>query len=208
MAENPNPFEFPGADTKIEVNYKGKKVIGKVSGDALSRASPVWKNFVTPPWQKNDTSDFKSDRPPIDFLEDDTQALLLLLNIAHLQFRRVPDELGYFELYQIAILSDQYQCVELLYPWIGRWFANEELESKKDGQEGWLFIAWVFGRDDTFKALTSRLVLNAQKDTDGSLLLAHAYKLPEIMPIGIIGMQICIVSLVQILIETSYRKHN
>lgn len=107
----------------------GHKIKGKVCSEAMALASPVWEKFVYPPWgnpvpqqrtvagaqylvaDKTTTGDNRSNNHPVsdlDFSEDDTQALLFLLRVAHLEFAPLPDDLTGFQVYQIAILVDQY----------------------------------------------------------------------------------------------------
>ncbi len=184
---NKNRFEFEDGDVLIQAMDQGAKVTGRVSKDAMSRASPVWKKFVTPPWEANSTAgDTKPAKSPISFLEDDPDALCLLLNITHFKFRKVPVKLPYRLFYKVAILCDQYNCVEIVQPWIRGWLKDEDVESQKVGQEGWLFIAWVFGREKVFSKLASDLVRWTFKVSD-HLTNSVLDRLPETMPPGIIG---------------------
>jgi hypothetical protein len=65
---------------------------------------------------------------------------------------------------------------------------NERHESKLHGQEGWLFIALVFGRDEIFEALTKRIVPNIRVNERGELWTIDVV-IPILgpMPLGIIG---------------------
>jgi len=47
----PNPFEFPLADARVLITYKNTEVTAILSSHALSLCSPVWRNFLNPPWQ-------------------------------------------------------------------------------------------------------------------------------------------------------------
>jgi hypothetical protein len=77
----------------------------------------------------------------LDFTSDDSDALLVLLRIAHMKFRKIPASLSYDGLVNLAILCDQIDCADLIRPWFKNWFGNEILESSRDRQEKWLFIA-------------------------------------------------------------------
>lgn len=157
MATEPT-LNFPSGDVIILMkNPNGDETIieAKVSSHALSIASPVWKKFLYPPWAT------KSSKPvdTIDCFGDDPEALTILLNIAHLKFRLVPKQrLSYPGLLQMAILVDQYDCIELVQPWLDLWLGNDERRSQKPGKEEWLFLAWVFGRDNVFAALANNFV--------------------------------------------------
>jgi hypothetical protein len=57
------PFTFPKGIVEITVLYNGEVVKGYVESDAMARASPVWKNFIFPPWgrQQRDVTDGNSN---------------------------------------------------------------------------------------------------------------------------------------------------
>lgn len=111
-----------------------------------------------------------------------------MLNVAHLQFRKVPNgKLEYKLLFEVAKLCDQYNCVDLVRPWLAGWLNGEDGESLEAGKEGWLFIAWVFGRDGVFEASAKKLVRDVTVDADGVCLLGNGKTLPEPMPPGALG---------------------
>ncbi|CAG8958567.1 hypothetical protein HYFRA_00009884 [Hymenoscyphus fraxineus] len=169
-------FTFPDADLPIVVKHGGERVVGKVSSTAMCLASPVWKKFIKPPFgrlgpARTETVGIESFKaaalgnqgsqatagPQLDFQDDDSEALLLLLRIAHFQFVAIPSTLPYKTLLSMAVLVDQYDCVELVHPWVRLWLANESWESLQPDQENWLFIAWVFGRVPVFQNLADEL---------------------------------------------------
>ncbi|CAG8979457.1 hypothetical protein HYALB_00010650 [Hymenoscyphus albidus] len=43
-------FTFKNADLQVIVTYKGQRIVGRVSSDALCRASKVWEKFIHPPF--------------------------------------------------------------------------------------------------------------------------------------------------------------
>ncbi|CAG8974804.1 hypothetical protein HYALB_00000417 [Hymenoscyphus albidus] len=170
-------FTFPEADLPIVVKHGCERVIGKVSSTAMCLASPVWKKFIKPPFghlgpARTEVAEIESFKAAalggqesdtigesqLDFQDDNSEALPLLLRIAHFQFVTVTSTLTYHMLLSIAVLVDQYDCVELVHPWIRIWVANENVESLKPDQESWLFIAWVFGSEEVFQTLATSLV--------------------------------------------------
>ncbi|KUJ06373.1 uncharacterized protein LY89DRAFT_743852 [Mollisia scopiformis] len=163
-----NPFIFPTGNICLLVKHDGRVVEGKVSSDSLCQASPVWKKFLFPPWKDHD---LPHSIKQIDCTEDDSNALLILLNICHLKFKDVPQSLNYRNLLQVTILCDQYDCVDVVRPWLlpSMWLAYEEAESLKLGQERWLFIAWVFGRTQVFEKLAAHMVMNMNMHTSGEV---------------------------------------
>lgn len=193
--QSTNPFIFPTGTVKLLTTYKGEKLVGLVSADALVLASPVWKKFLFPPWDSDPAPDGGVKEKQIDCTEDDGEALLILLNIAHLNFDAVPPTLGHQTLLQVAVLIDQYDCIKIVRPWLESWMKNEGAESLKPDQDGWLFVAWVFGRESTFEALSKHLVVKsdvAAASTSGSppspsLLSPNGKPLATPMPPDIVG---------------------
>ena len=190
------------ADVTATAVFREERIQFKVSSHALCFASPVWKKFLFPPFQTLDTetdTDGNNERKgdmsfrecsakEIDFSEDDGDALLILLRIAHLQLNQVAmSPLHYERLYQIAILCDQYDCAPLLRPWLESWLGAATERSGRRGQEGWLFIAWVFGREKVFEDLARELLCQVSIGDDGQCRTLHCDPLPEPMPAGIIG---------------------
>lgn len=75
-----------------------------VSSKVMCLASPVWRAMLDPQghWAKQPSGVFS-------LLEDDPDALLIILRIAHLQFSDLPDALViYKHLVQLAVLCDKY----------------------------------------------------------------------------------------------------
>lgn len=157
-----NPFIFPTGTVKLLATYKDQSLVGSVSADALVLANPVWKKFLFPPWDDTSLPEKETEvkHKQIDCTEDDGEALLILLNIVHLNFDGVPAFLEYPTLLEVAVLVDQYDCVKVVRPWLESWMKNEKSERLKAKQEGWLFISWVFGRETTFSELARHMVLN------------------------------------------------
>ncbi|KAH7355390.1 hypothetical protein BKA65DRAFT_549449 [Rhexocercosporidium sp. MPI-PUGE-AT-0058] len=112
-----NPFTYLTGDTKILVTYKGKKMEGLVSSHSLCQASPVWKNFIYPLWdiagQENVAGGAAVAPKAVDCSEGDGDALLILMNIVHLNFGDVPKNPYVQNLERVSHLSEQYQCVSV-----------------------------------------------------------------------------------------------
>ena len=86
-----------------------------VSSAVMRIASPVWRTMFDP--QGHFMESQRSSTPgEIDFPEDDPDALLCVLRIAHLQFRKIPETLDYAELLDLAIICDKYDTVAIVRP--------------------------------------------------------------------------------------------
>lgn len=182
------PFNFGEGDAKAAATYNKERIVFQVSSHALGFASPVWKKFLFPPFPST-MDEAAKDGINIDFTDDNGEAVLLLLNIAHLQFNKICTDkpLPYQLLLQVAILCDQYDCVQLVRPWLSQWMTNEIEEANKIGQERWLFISWVFGREDVFRRLATRLAKNVHISEQGKCCSSSGIDLSEGMPPGIMG---------------------
>lgn len=86
-----------------------------VSSAVMRIASPVWRTMLDPQghFMESQRSLIHGE---IEFPEDDPDALLCVLRIAHLQFRKVPDTLDYEELVDLAIICDKYDTVAIVRP--------------------------------------------------------------------------------------------
>jgi len=178
-------FEFLGGDVKILLSNPEDPetpTSALACSSCLSIASTVWKKFLYPPW-----SDSTSPVAQLDFSSDDLVTITLLLRIAHLQFQNIPKKLSYERLFQMAIVCDQYSCAGLVAPWLESWLSDEKTSSKEDGKEGWLFIAWVFGRESIFEQLAKKLLYEVKTNEEGHCLMKNGEVIPEPMPHGILG---------------------
>ncbi|CAG8976851.1 hypothetical protein HYALB_00012670 [Hymenoscyphus albidus] len=154
-------FDSPGGDIKIRVSRKDDTTFGgKVCSQSMGLGGPVFKTMVF-------THSENENEPPkvveeLDFTKDDAATLLIILNIIHLKFRSVPRrELSYRKLLAMAQICDKYNCVPLVELFLLGWLDGEDYEPSYDNRENWLYIAYVFGRDETFATLAINMVKNA-----------------------------------------------
>ena len=86
-----------------------------VSSAVMRIASPVWRTMFDPQghFMESQRSLIHGE---IDFPEDDPDALLCVLRIAHLQFRKLPKTLDYAQLLNLAIICDKYDTVAIIRP--------------------------------------------------------------------------------------------
>ena len=140
-----------------------------VSTKALCLASPVWKTMFDPqgPWARQNNEGFK-------MLEDDPNALLILLDAAHLNFDCVPSSVDEEILFQLSVLCDKYDTIRLVRPWISDWLKDLPARSEFcDGKHGVrLFISWSFGYADPYNTLSKHLVSSITTDDSGQCLCA------------------------------------
>ena len=108
----------PRGDLKLLVESEDKKTkrtrIYVVSASVMCIASPVWCAMFDPEGRWAIAS--SNSKECFRMLEDDPDALLLLLDIAHLNFDRMPASLSFDRLLNVAILCDKYDIVKLVCP--------------------------------------------------------------------------------------------
>ncbi|TVY90017.1 hypothetical protein LAWI1_G005080, partial [Lachnellula willkommii] len=149
-------FTFGNGDVRILLTCNdGTEATALVSSHALSLASPIWKALLHP------------TVPQLDFRHIAFDALIIILAITHLKFRDVPQRLPYATLLHVATLCNDYDCVDLVTVFLPQWLADEAVESLKPGQENWLFITWVFGRNEVFENLATHMVKSMYLDEHG-----------------------------------------
>lgn len=155
-----------------------------VSSAVLCIASPVWDAMFGLNGRFIEAQRHSSPRE-VHFAEDDFDALRLVLGIAHLQFKKVPETISYRQLVNVAILCDKYDTVGLIRPSIPKW--EKDLSAHDASYEERLFVAWTFGDHSTFENLSQHLVLSCTTDESGENLCLNGQLLGEIMPIGAVG---------------------
>ena len=156
-----------------------------VSSAVMRLASPVWRTMLDPQGHFMESS---SDGT-VHFAEDNAAALLLILRIAHLQFRKVPDVLEFHELISLAVVCDKYDTAGLVRPWIKTWeesLKNWSVIVEQPGGEEYLFFAWTFGYLSTYEKIANRLIYNSTYDHKGQFF-AHGNLLGKDLPPGAIG---------------------
>ncbi|TGO40337.1 hypothetical protein BHYA_0038g00110 [Botrytis hyacinthi] len=114
MENQEHPFVFKDGDVRAKAKYGERIITFKLSSHALCYASPVWKKFVFPPFHllsslgnKEEPNSKKACAAPeepfpdieLDFTEDNPEALLIVLQIAHLKFPEILSQLSYKVLY-------------------------------------------------------------------------------------------------------------
>ena len=97
----------------------------------------------------------------ITFRDDDFSAMQLVTNIIHLQNDKVPLNVSFQQLHQIAILCDKYDLKRCLGYWPEKWAAPWLDSYSKAGFEALLFISTTFRFPSTFKDTTKHLICNA-----------------------------------------------
>lgn len=88
----------------------------RVSRDTMCMASPVWRAMLSRDGQFSEAS-----QKEVTFGVDDPEALLLILQIAHLEFSEALQKINLQKLVDVAILCDKYDTVAMVRPFIPGW---------------------------------------------------------------------------------------
>lgn len=190
------PVLLESGDLQIQVNYSNFSLTWSGFSSSLAQVSLVWGKMLNPPFPKltsieGGVGDYEKREKQIDLSDDNGEALLILLRIAHCQFSMLPSELDFETILHMAALCDKYDCVGLVQPWLELWLVNEKKECFEPGHEDWLFIAWVFGRENIFQTLTRKLLREMTIGDNGEGLTATGKRFPGLMPPDIIGILLC-----------------
>ncbi|OCK85711.1 hypothetical protein K432DRAFT_377360 [Lepidopterella palustris CBS 459.81] len=134
-----------------------------VSTNILRLASPVWKSMFRASGRY-----IESDLHSVSLPDDSPTALLIVLRIAHMRYKEVPDELSFNELVELAVVCDKYDTVHVVRPFLPRW-AGPWMRVAP-GREEWIFIAWTFGFEDVFVEGVKAMVRDVVADEKGNCL--------------------------------------
>lgn len=161
-----------------------------VSSPAMCLASPVWRKSLDPerPWAKH-----RSEKEGLQMLDDDPYALSILLDIAHLNFDRVPVSLSFEQLLKISTLCDKYDTAQLVRPWNTDWIIHAQKIKPlcSPGTEDWLFVAWVFRDKTMYETVSRHLVNTIWSFTGQSFCNDKVTLLSEYLPSGALGKLQC-----------------
>lgn len=132
-----------------------------VGRKAIQYASPAWDTMLDPSKPYTESSS-----AVVRLVDDDPDALLILLCIAHLQFKTLPKSLYLGALFELAVTWDEYDAVNLVKPFLTRWVKSLKPHELRGNQGEWLTIAYAFGLTDTFKRVVQDLVHTVTSEFD------------------------------------------
>ena len=191
-----------------------------VDSRALARSSPVFAKMLYGPFSESkkgqekakeksegdaagardradDEDDGKGDGQwRVALPDDNLTAMNTLIHIMHCRFDKTPaihNTIRLYELYQIAVLTDKYDCTALVRPWRRTWLTLAETEALKAntlGLERISWIAWEYGDATLFEKVAQKLVLNYAGATAPGLFGAPAdtFFRSTLEPNGLKGM--------------------
>jgi hypothetical protein len=155
----------------------------RASCKTLCLASSVSKAMIVP-----DSSFSKKRFSRINLVDDNFDALLLVLRAVHLQNRLISFNISAEKLFHVAVVCDKYDLTDSIKPWIEIWIRNFKDVAQTSRYERWLRISWVFQRAAIFENVTRRLILETEFDSTGNLMTEGGENFAEGIPDTVIGI--------------------
>ncbi len=155
----------PWGDLKIiaeDRNQEPKTLV--VSSTVMRLASPVWRVMFDPNGRFREAQEAQKE---VFFPDDDADALVILLRIAHLAWREVPETISFDNLAALAVLCDKYDMIHFVRPWLAKWQSRPLAIVR--GPEERLFIAWTFGDYMSFVHNVKKLIVSCNTDDAGKM---------------------------------------
>ncbi|KAF2190887.1 hypothetical protein K469DRAFT_512956, partial [Zopfia rhizophila CBS 207.26] len=168
-------------DVTLIIGEEEQRVV--VSTSILRRASPVWQAMFGERWAESEATE-------VPLPDDDVEAMVTVLRIAHLRFDEVPQKhgLSFKQLLSLAIICDKYDTVKIVRPfmYLHEWHLKWRPQVAKPGYEEWLFISWTFGYPEIFEIVAQHLLMTVYIDQSGNCLTENGKPIAANMPPGII----------------------
>ncbi|PSN61216.1 hypothetical protein BS50DRAFT_156350 [Corynespora cassiicola Philippines] len=132
----------------------------------LRKASPVWNAMYTGSWSESTNSE-------IQFPDDDVNTMLIVLNIAHLNFKGIPRARGLSleTLVQLCVICDEYDTLPIARPFLDlyNWARDDYTDWENEIEDHfyyneWLFVSQTLGYKESFLAVAKDLILTMSID--------------------------------------------
>ncbi|KAI8417592.1 hypothetical protein FOFC_00147 [Fusarium oxysporum] len=136
---------------------------------ALARASPVFERMLFGLFMESKPTN--GEDWVVELPEDKPTALSIFLRISHGQFDQVARKLSIDDLYDLTVLSNYYDGTHTLEPWVGRWMSlvEDDTKASKVSMAKSLWIAWEFGRKDSFCRIARKMLMESDGSEDPHL---------------------------------------
>ena len=152
----------------LDIRFSSIEVEFRVSSHVIRTASQFLYRLIKSPYGFNSARGqlmhFHRNTPrnALRITEaHDPKAVAVLFFALHGQRKGIPDNIAPSSLYELAVLSDKFQCTQVLRPWFCRWMDRLGLETAGWDLGNLLYIAWVFEFDTIFQSVTRTLITKA-----------------------------------------------
>lgn len=110
----------PKGDTRLLV--RGSLSAGKVFtvlSKAMKMVCDAWNKMLGPDGHFREAQ-IKHGKREVSMLDQNVEALPMLLNITHLRFDKVAASISFHNLFAVAVLADEYGAERAFQPWLTR----------------------------------------------------------------------------------------
>ena len=148
-----------------------------ICSKTMERTSKVWKKMLSGGFAESRA--LNTDAEWVIALPDDKpEPMLIVLNIIHSRFSSVPEKLTLWELYEILVLTERYDVIEVTRPWARQWMKCV----RPTHSPLLMWITWALGDATTFVVTVDMLVMRCTVDPDGRLVTPKGWYLdrPEL----------------------------
>lgn len=145
----------------------------RVSSKCLALASSVFSAMMGPRSMFLEGTRLRSAAQLELTLDDNPDAMLLILKLLHHRSNDVPREVDLGMLYEIVLIADKYDLTEALVPWVIIWTGHhreQQLFGSASSPELQLCISWMLRDSTTFKEISRRLILETTLDASEDLV--------------------------------------
>lgn len=125
--------------------------------------------------------------PGVIFLDDDPDALELILMALHHRYLELPQKIEFKVLVEVAAVCEKYMLHVPLAPLAAMWAEPWKAKAFEKGYENWLLIAWVFGVDDMFVNISKHIALNLAVAPENGLVRHDGKRLHQAIPKSVTG---------------------
>jgi hypothetical protein len=177
MASTPEPggpeIIDPHGDLQLIVG--GSEVLFQVCSRALARSSPVWNGMLYGQFAEGKEQQ-NGDLWEVPLLEEDPDALRVILFIVHCNFEALPTKVPFDLFFRLTVLSDKYDMVAFLKGFWRRWnhwgASESQLVCMSPGQlTQRLWISHTLGDAENFHHAIIVLVSRAVATAEGRLFI-------------------------------------
>lgn len=143
-----------------------------VCSRALARVSPVFDRMLYGNFAESKANSGAGDGSGSDWtvtlLEDKPQPMHIFLELAHANFQQMPKPLSVDEIYDLTVLTNYYDCTQLVVPWMGmsmpsidRIMSVPTTPDSTISLSKMLWVTWELGLQEAFNDLSRKLLMES-----------------------------------------------
>ncbi|KAJ4331936.1 hypothetical protein N0V95_009777 [Ascochyta clinopodiicola] len=142
-----------------------------VSQSCLQALGPRWQQLLSSRSKPRIRNPLSTLPKTISLRDEHTNAMRLIMHIAHLQFTKLPKQLDFQDIVHLADIAARFDAHGLVVSHIDAWLAPYRDRLLHPGYEEWLFIAYEFGYETEYLELAKHLAIRCRVDPSGNCLL-------------------------------------